>query len=44
MLPGLAGTPPAAPAGMVATSIASTSAMIAFKEPAAGDVVTGYDV
>lgn len=44
MLPGLAGEPPAAPAGLVATSIASTSAMIAFTEPAAGDVVTGYDI
>jgi len=44
MLPGLAGEPPAAPAGLVATSVAPTSAMIAFTEPDAGDVVAAYDI
>jgi hypothetical protein len=44
MLPGVAGEPPAAPADITATEVAATTATIAFTEPAAGDLVTGYDI
>jgi hypothetical protein len=44
MLPGLAGEPPAAPDAMVATSIASTTATIAFVESPSGGRPIAYDI
>jgi hypothetical protein len=44
VLPGIAGDPPAAPVGLAATSIAATTATLAFTEPSTGGRPVAYDV
>ena len=44
VVPGIAGDPPAAPVGLVATAIESTSATLAFTEPSTGGRAIAYDV
>jgi hypothetical protein len=44
VLPGIAGDPPAAPVGLVATSIDATTATLGFNEPTAGGRPIAYDI